>query len=50
MCDIVTVSMREELKAWSAVAVVRRVSNAEVQPGIHDKLILWGINADGDSI
>jgi hypothetical protein len=42
--------MREELKAWSAVAVVQRVGNAEVQHSIHEKPILWGINAAADSI
>jgi hypothetical protein len=42
--------MRDDLKAWSTVAAVRRVGNAEGQNDIHDNLILWSLNAAGGSI
>jgi hypothetical protein len=50
MCGIIAVLMLEKFKAWAALAAVRRVPNEEVQNSIHDKLIMWGINAAGNSI
>jgi hypothetical protein len=42
--------MREKFKAWAELATFRRAGNAEVQNIIHDKLIVWGINAAGSGV